>query len=80
MGIDRDTFYGACERSSSNPTHKRVVQQILSVEDFVSFKRMMVKKNLQLSEMAMEEMKKDNPDKKKQDQDFKRAITLSVEE
>jgi pyruvate/2-oxoacid:ferredoxin oxidoreductase beta subunit len=53
MGIDRDTFYSACEQSNRNPTHRRVVQQILSVDDFVAFKRMMVKKNLQLSEIAL---------------------------
>lgn len=53
MGIDRDTFYSACEQSNRNPTHRRVVQQILSVDDFVAFKRMMVKKNLQLSEITL---------------------------
>lgn len=53
MGIDRDTFYSACEHSNRNPTHRRVVQQILSVDDFVAFKRMMVKKNLQLSEITL---------------------------
>jgi len=58
MGIDRDTFYNACEKSNNNPTHRRVVQQILSVDDFMSFKQMMIKKNIQLSEIALNELKK----------------------
>lgn len=80
MGIDRDTFYAACERSNSNPTHKRVVQQILSVEDFVAFKRMMVKKNLQLSEMALQEMKLKEEKKARDESDIKKAMKLNAEE
>jgi hypothetical protein len=56
MGIDRDIFYSACEKSKSNPVHHRIVQQILSVDDFIAFKRMMIKKNVQLSEIAMKEL------------------------
>jgi hypothetical protein len=59
MGIDRDIFYLTCERSKLNPSHYRVVQQILSVEDFVAFKRMMIRKNIQLCEIALKELNKD---------------------
>ena len=59
MGIDRDIFYLACEKSKRNPSHYRVVQQILSVEDFVAFKRMMIRKNIQLCEIALKELNKD---------------------
>jgi protein-disulfide isomerase-like protein with CxxC motif len=45
MGITRETFYSACEKSSNHPVHHRIVAQILSVEDFSAFKRMMIKKN-----------------------------------
>ena len=58
MGIDRDTFYNACKESNNNPTHHRVVQQILSVDDFMAFKRMMIRKNIQLSEIALKELTK----------------------
>ncbi len=58
MGIDRDIFYDACEKSKRNPSHYRVVQQVLSVEDFVAFKRMMIRKNVQLSEIALKELTK----------------------
>ena len=46
MGISFEFFKAACETSGSSPTNTRIVQQILSVEDFESFKKMMIKKNM----------------------------------
>jgi len=60
MAITREGFYSACEKSSNNPAHHRVVQQILSVEDFASFKRMMIKKNQQINEIALNELLKND--------------------
>lgn len=34
MGITREQFKEACIQSSTNPTHHRIVQQILSCDDF----------------------------------------------
>lgn len=65
MGITREQFKAACESSASNATHSRIVQQILSVDDFESFKKMMIKKNMQINEIAMQELLKKqgiNPD------------------
>lgn len=53
MGITREQFTAACETSGQNPTHERIVQQILSVDDFPSFKKMMIKKNMQINEIAL---------------------------
>ena len=53
MEITREAFYEACEKSGSNPTHHRITQQILGVEDFLSFKKMMAKKNMQINEIAL---------------------------
>ena len=95
MGIDRDIFYDACEKSNRNPAHHRVVQQILSVEDFVAFKRMMIRKNVQLSEIALKELnrrddakiqsvkpKKASPDSPRHDIDpeIKLALEMSKRE
>jgi hypothetical protein len=86
MGIDRDTFYTACEKSNNNPTHRRVVQQILSVDDFMAFKRMMIKKNIQLSEIALKELKsqtpkaqstKSEPAKPQVDDEIQKVLALS---
>jgi protein-disulfide isomerase-like protein with CxxC motif len=53
MGITREQFKAACESSANNPTHHRIVQQILGVDDFESFKKMMIKKNMQINEICM---------------------------
>ena len=58
MGITREIFMEACQQSGNNPTHSRIVQQILSCDDFTAFKRMMIKKNMQINEIAMQELMK----------------------
>ena len=58
MGISFEFFKAACETSGSSPTNTRIVNQILSVEDFESFKKMMAKKNMQINEIAMQELMK----------------------
>jgi hypothetical protein len=39
----------ACERASKNSVHKSVVDQIMSVDDFLAFKKLMIKKNNDLN-------------------------------
>ena len=58
MGISFEFFKAACETSGNSPTNTRIVQQILSVEDFESFKKMMIKKNMQINEIALQELMK----------------------
>ena len=58
MDITREQFFAALEQSSNNQNHYRITQQILSVDDFMSFKRMMIKKNVQINEIAMKELMK----------------------
>ena len=53
-----EQFKAACEASKDNPTHHRIVQQILGVDDFEHFKKMMIKKNMQINEIAMQELLK----------------------
>ena len=58
MGITREQFTAACEQSAGNTSQNRIVQQILSVDDFNSFKKMMIKKNMQINEIALQELVK----------------------
>lgn len=53
LGVTEDQFYEACEKASVNPIHKKIVDQIIAVENFMSFKRLMVKRNTELNEQAM---------------------------
>lgn len=43
----------ACEKASANPLHKKIVDQITAVENFTAFKKLMVKRNQELNEQAL---------------------------
>jgi len=43
----------ACHRAEKNPVHKKIVDQILAVENFMAFKRLMVKRNQELNRQAI---------------------------
>lgn len=48
----------ACEKASSNPIHKRIVDQIVAVDNFMAFKKLMWKRNTELNQQAMKMMMK----------------------
>ena len=54
LGISEEQFYGACAKAGANPLHKKIVDQLVAVENFVAFKKLMVKRNTELSLQAME--------------------------
>lgn len=43
----------ACEKANKNPIHKKIVDQIVAVDNFVAFKKLMCKRNTELNEQAM---------------------------
>ena len=48
----------ACEKADSNPIHKKIVDQIVAVDNFVAFKKLMVKRNAELNKQAIAMLKK----------------------
>ena len=48
----------ACEKADGNPIHKKIVDQIVAVDNFVAFKKLMVKRNAELNKQAMAMLKK----------------------
>ena len=44
----------ACERAEQNPIHKKIVDEIMAVDNFLAFKKLMVKRNQELNKQAME--------------------------
>jgi hypothetical protein len=48
MGCSLDQFAQLCESYGSTDVGKEVLEQILAVDDFISFKKMMVKRNMEL--------------------------------
>ena len=53
LDVTQETFLQACENASGNPIHKKIVDQIMAVDNFMSFKKLMVKRNAELNKQAM---------------------------
>lgn len=56
IGISEETFAEACIKSTTNPTHKMLLSEIMAVDNFIAFKKLMVKRNKELSEEALQLM------------------------
>lgn len=51
--MTQEIFLKACENAEKNPIHKKIVNQIIAVDDFVAFKRLMCKRNAELNKQAL---------------------------
>ena len=40
----------ACEKASEKAVHKKIVDQIIAVDNFVAFKKLMIKRNTELNQ------------------------------
>jgi hypothetical protein len=49
LGVDQDIFMQACAKAEKNPLHKKIVDQIIAVDNFVAFKKLMCKRNAELN-------------------------------
>jgi len=45
LGVSDEQFVEACEKAEKNPMHKKIVDQIMAVDNFLAFKKLMVKRN-----------------------------------
>lgn len=53
LGVTDEQFVGACEKAAKNPIHKKIVDQIMAVDNFQAFKRLMIKRNSELNKEAL---------------------------
>merc|ERR1712188_40410 len=53
MGCSMEAFAELCATYGTTDVGKEVLEQILAVDDFISFKKMMVKRNMELELEAM---------------------------
>ena len=55
LGVTDEQFVAACDKASEsgNPIHKKIVDQIMAVDNFLAFKRLMAKRNAELNEQAL---------------------------
>lgn len=49
LGVSEDQFMDACDKAAANPLHKKIVDQITAVDNFIAFKKLMVKRNTELN-------------------------------
>jgi hypothetical protein len=61
-----ESFVTACEVASQR-VHKSIVNQLLAVDNFLVFKRMMISRNKQLNEEAMKQFKETSGAPSKED-------------
>jgi hypothetical protein len=54
LGVTSEQFVLACARGKDQDVNKAVFEQILAVDDFMTFKKMMVKRNMALEVEALE--------------------------
>lgn len=54
LGVSDEQFVEACRKAEQNPIHKKIVDQIMAVDNFLAFKKLMVKRNQELNRQAME--------------------------
>ena len=57
LGITQADFVATCGKAAKK-VHRTVLQQILAVEDYLLFKKMMINRNIQMNKEALEAMKK----------------------
>ena len=43
----------ACSKASHNQLHKKIVDQIIAVDNFMAFKKLMIKRNQELNQQAL---------------------------
>jgi len=58
LGVSDEQFVEACQKAEQNPIHKKIVDQIMAVDSFLAFKRLMVKRNQELNRQAIEMFEK----------------------
>ena len=49
LGVTQEQFLEACGKASKNPIHKKIVDQITAVDNFIAFKKLMWKRNQELN-------------------------------
>jgi len=78
FGIPADSFLMACELASQK-VHKSIVKQLLAVEDFLVFKKMMNARNKQLNEEAMKQLKPTDGGEQQKKVDAQLAAKMKAE-
>lgn len=78
LGVTDEQFVKACEKAAQNPMHQKIVDQILAVDNYLAFKKLMVKRNNEMNAQAMA-MDMVNQGQAKKDPSMKQALRVADE-
>ena len=53
LGVTQEQFMDACEKAGQKAVHKKIVDQLIAVENFMAFKKLMVKRNSELNQQPL---------------------------
>ncbi len=56
LEITQEQFLEAFEKAQTDPKHLKIVGQIMAVENFMAFRKLMIKRNTELNEEALKMM------------------------
>lgn len=56
LEITQEQFLEACDKAQTDPKHQKIVGQIMAVEDFLTFKKLMAKRNAELNAETLKMM------------------------
>ena len=48
VGVTEEQFAAACESGMEHPAHRDVFEKLIAVDDFLTFKKLMIKRNVEL--------------------------------
>jgi crotonobetainyl-CoA:carnitine CoA-transferase CaiB-like acyl-CoA transferase len=82
IGISYEQFFLSCASGVKSKSHHKTFEQILACDNFLSFKRLMIKRNKQLDQEALKTLPRFTRKKKKveAEDEVEKAIRLSMEE
>ena len=81
IGINQEQFLNVCETGIKNPAHKRVFEQMLACDNFISFKKLMLKRNKELEAEAAKSVDlSKSAAKGSEETDIELARSLSLKE
>lgn len=81
LNLSKDKFNKHVQSGLANPMHFSAFNQIKLMEDYLLFKKMMIRRNHQLNDEIAKQLKEkyDNDPSKKEDFDLEKAIKESLE-
>lgn len=79
IGIDEQLLLKFVEIGLKSPNHKKIFEQLLIVDNFLVFKKLMVKRNKELELEALKEVMKQDKETKPEDQEKLKVASLQAE-